>query len=337
MATPDAGVAVSVVIPTVRQRFLAATLDSLARQRAAPPFEVLVIENGRRGGDTEALVAGHAARGGPPMRYHFLDRAGANPARNAGAALARGAIVALTDDDCAVAEDWIAAIHRAHEAWPTAGCIGGPVDLEFLVPPPAWLVGVFRLMLAGIDWPPQPEDGGPTTDITHLTDRYLVSANLSYRPAVAARIGGFCEDLVPPDRESRNDEALFLDGARRLGAPGLLFDRRVRVRHRIPAERLTPDYFERKFRHLAAAVVAYHRRARLYAAVAPPFASEAEALANTLLQHEMATGVTERQIAEARRLIGDDPAAKRAFVRHLLRCRIAWFDGLQAGIAAADG
>ena len=333
----EAELAVSVVIPTVRQRFLAATLDSLARQRAAPPFEVLVVENGRRDPGTEALVAARAARGAVPMRYHFLARAGANPARNAGVELARGAIIALTDDDCVVADDWIAAIHRAHDAFPTAACIGGAVDLDFLVAPPPWLVGVFRLMLAGIDWPREAADGaGPTTDLTRLVDRYLVSANLSFRRAVFARIGGFCEDLVPPDQESRNDEALFLDGARALGPPGLLFDRRIRVRHQIPVERTTPEYFERKFRALAVAVVAYHRRARLYAGATPPYASEAEALRNTLLQHEMATGVAERQIAEARAILGSDIAARRQFVSHLLRCRIAWLAALQAGIDGGE-
>lgn len=331
MAT-EAAPAVSVVIPTVRQRFLAATLDSLARQRAAPPFEVLVVENGRRGAATESLVAAHA-HAAAPMRYHFLARPGANPARNAGIELARGAIIALTDDDCIVADDWIAAIQRAHDAFPGAACIGGAVDLDFLVAPPPWLVGVFRLMLAGIDWPREAADGdGPTTDLTRLVDRYLVSANLSFRRTVCARIGGFCEDLVPPDQESRNDEALFLDGARALGAPGLLFDRRIRVRHQIPAERTTPEYFERKFRALAVAVVAYHRRARLYAGAIPPYSSEAEALRNTLLQHEMATGVAERQIAEARAILGADTAARRQFVSHLLRCRIAWLAALQAGI-----
>jgi glycosyltransferase involved in cell wall biosynthesis len=333
-----AEVAVTVVIPTVRQRFLAAALDSLARQRTALPFEVLVIENGTRGDDTEALVAARARHGRVAMRYHFIAQPGANPARNVGTAMARGAIVALTDDDCVMADDWIDAIRRAHDAFPGAACIGGAVELDFLVAPPPWLVGVFRLMLAGIDWPREAADGdGPTTDITHVTDRYLVSANLSYRPAVFERIGGFGEDLVAPDQLSRNDEALFLDGARRLGGPGLLFDRRIRVRHQIPAERMEPDYFERKFRALAVATVAYHRRARLYANASPPFASDAEALCNTLLQHEMATGVIERQIAEARAILGADPAARRQFVCHLLRCKVVWLAALHAGIAADAG
>ena len=97
---------------------------------------------------------------------------------------------------------------------------------------------------------------------------------------------------------------------------------------------MDPDYFERKFRDLAVATVAYHRRARLYANAVPPFASEAEALFNTLLQHEMGTGVTERQIAAAREILRGDVAAKRQFVVHLLRCRAAWFEALSACIRA---
>lgn len=322
---------VSVVIPTVRQRFLAATLDSLGRQRATEPFEVLVVENGVRGAETESLVVDHARRArarGVEIRYHFLEKAGANAARNFGTALARGPIVALSDDDCILDDDWIDSIRRSHDEVPAAGCIGGVVSLDFLVEPPSWLVGPFRLMLTDIDWPAEPADaGGPTTDITNLCDRYLVSANLSYRKSMFERIGGFCEDLVRPDQLSRNDEILFLDGARRLGGPGLLFDRRIRVRHQIPQERLQPDYFERKFRDLAVATYEYQRRARPYASVDPPFTSETEALYNTLLQHELTIGVTARQIAEARLTLSDE-AITRQFVCHLLRCKVAWVDAL---------
>jgi len=319
--------AVTVVIPTVRQRFLADALDSLARQRTAQPFEVLVVENGVRSAASESLVAEHAHRGGVEMRYHFVKKAGANAARNFGSAKARSPIVAVVDDDCIMDADWIDAVRRAHDEFPAAACIGGTVELAFLVEPPTWLVGPFRRTLAAVDWPPEAGDTGPTTDITRINDRYLVSANLSYRKSVFEQIGGFCEDLVQPTQLSRNDEALFLDGARRLGSPGLLFDRRIRVRHQIPAERLEPDYFERKFRALAISTFEYHKRARLYADVIPPFTSDAEALYNTMLQHEMATGVIEREIAAARATLNDE-AVTRQFICQLLRCKVAWFEAL---------
>jgi len=81
MAESERAMAVTVVIPTVRQGFLADAPDRLARQRTTPPFEVLVVENGVRRAATESLVAEHAQRGDIEMHL---------PLRQEGGAIRRG-------------------------------------------------------------------------------------------------------------------------------------------------------------------------------------------------------------------------------------------------------
>jgi glycosyltransferase involved in cell wall biosynthesis len=117
---------VSVVIATRdRAPFLQSALDSLLVQERAPAFEVVVADNGSRDGTAE-LVARYAARGGMTLRYTFVERPNRGAARNAGIALARGAIVAFVDDDVVLPPGFLAAHAAAHAGiFPTA--VSGPI------------------------------------------------------------------------------------------------------------------------------------------------------------------------------------------------------------------
>jgi glycosyltransferase involved in cell wall biosynthesis len=93
--------AFSVVVPTYeRQAHLPALLDCLARQ-AVPDFEVILIDQS-------------ASPWKVPDQYRSLDIVyehsdlkGTSRARNLGAWLARGDVLAFTDDDCLPEPDWL--------------------------------------------------------------------------------------------------------------------------------------------------------------------------------------------------------------------------------------
>src|SRR3954447_25924434 len=96
--------AVSVVVP-VRDgaRVIGECLDALMAQRGAPPYEVLVVDNGSTD-TTAAAVRAHPSaprllRERRPVSY---------AARNAGITAATGSILALTDADCTPAATWLA-------------------------------------------------------------------------------------------------------------------------------------------------------------------------------------------------------------------------------------
>jgi glycosyltransferase involved in cell wall biosynthesis len=104
------GPAVTVVIPTRdRARRLRALLASLRDQTLGrDSFEVIVVDDGSKD-ETPAVLAAEAAAGALSLRSVRGTGAGPTAARNAGIALARGGLVAFTDDDCVAEPGWLAA------------------------------------------------------------------------------------------------------------------------------------------------------------------------------------------------------------------------------------
>lgn len=75
-------------------------LDSLMRLDY-PDYEVILVDDGSQ--DETASIADQF----PMVRYHYQLNQGLSVARNAGAKLAVGEIVAYTDDDCVADEHWL--------------------------------------------------------------------------------------------------------------------------------------------------------------------------------------------------------------------------------------
>jgi glycosyltransferase involved in cell wall biosynthesis len=115
----------SVVIATKdREAFLRQALASLGEQRGAPPFEVVVADNGSTDG-TEALARNWPA-GAPDVAYCYVAEPNRGAARNAGIALARGEIVVFVDDDVVLPQSFLAA-HAAAHAGDGAHAVSGPI------------------------------------------------------------------------------------------------------------------------------------------------------------------------------------------------------------------
>ena len=96
-------VRVTVVVPVLNEaRRIAACLDAIAEQTDAPPFEVVVVDNGSRDATLE-IVRRHRLG----ARTAVERARGPYAARNTGIAQARGAIIAFTDADCLPESDWL--------------------------------------------------------------------------------------------------------------------------------------------------------------------------------------------------------------------------------------
>lgn len=111
-----------------RAASLQRTLGSVFAQRLDENFdyEVVVVDNGSSDG-TRGVVDDFAARRPRHLRYHFEARPGLARARNAGLQAADGEVIAFTDDDVLVREDWLNEIRQQFESDQELGILTGRV------------------------------------------------------------------------------------------------------------------------------------------------------------------------------------------------------------------
>lgn len=147
-------------------------LAALERQ-SHPDYEVLLVDDGST--DATAEIAGAF----PQVRYERQEHAGLSAARNRGAQLAGGEIIAYTDDDCIPDENWLVHLTRAFED-PCCIAAGGP-NL-----PPAPRTFAEAVVAAA--------PGAPSEVL--LSDdeaEHLPGCNLAIRRSALLAIGGFHE------------------------------------------------------------------------------------------------------------------------------------------------
>ena len=224
----------SAIVPTHdRPVVLRKCLETLqAQDVSASELEVVVVDDGSLL-DIGAVVAAVSADGSIPMRYERQELTGLNGARNRGASVARGDVLAFLDDDTLVSPGWARALLRAFDSHPCAG-VGGRVELSLAAPEPDWL-GERRYYLAEYDL---------GTDARWLEDDPdPVGANCAVRRSDFDRLGGFRLglDRIAKSLVSNGDTEFF----RRLRAAGgrLRYEPEASVLHCVPEERLTVRYF----------------------------------------------------------------------------------------------
>ena len=127
----DADLRLSVVIPTHNRhdrvvRAVTALAGQVVAGDLAAAVEVIVVDDGSE--PECAAKTGDAIRclNHPFLRCLALpENRGASGARNAGAAVSRGAVIAFLDDDIVPADDYLCATIRAHDRHPEALVING--------------------------------------------------------------------------------------------------------------------------------------------------------------------------------------------------------------------
>src|SRR5690242_19546117 len=119
---------VSVCIATRnRPAGLESLLESLAAQRGAPAFDVIVIDNDPAG-SARAVTGRFACR--LPVSYDIEPVPGVSSARNRGVAISRAPLLAFIDDDERAEPDWLASLH-AKMADPGVAAAIGVVRFHF--------------------------------------------------------------------------------------------------------------------------------------------------------------------------------------------------------------
>src|SRR5262245_37703710 len=227
---------VSVVICTHNgARRVPTALAHLASQHVPPrlPWEVVVVDNAA----TDA-----AARGSRPDEAAAPTRMVAEPVLGLGHARMRGLdearhdVFSFVDDDNWVAPDWVATVSEIMASHPEAGACGGLSEAVLESEPPEWFERFDGYWAVG----PQAERAEEVGQ--------LWGAGLAVRRAAwcALRADGFTLSLAGRAGTAlTTGEDLELCAALRLAGWRLRYDPRLRLRHFMPAARLTWDYARR--------------------------------------------------------------------------------------------
>ncbi len=119
----------SVIIPTYNRRaLLSDTLQAAISQKdiSNNEFEIIIVDNGSKDGTEKAVESFTAQNGRTNIVYIKLKKNyGADFARNVGVLQSRGRLLAFTDDDCLVPENWLSWFKQVLDSHPEVAGAGG--------------------------------------------------------------------------------------------------------------------------------------------------------------------------------------------------------------------
>jgi glycosyltransferase involved in cell wall biosynthesis len=195
---------VSVVIPSFNsQKTIVACLESLMVQEEQP-LEVIVVDSSSD--NTPDLIRQNF----PSVKLHHLKyRTFPGPARNFGASVAKGSIVAFIDADCIAAPNWVRRMANLHSEG--HNIVGGAIEVGNPESSIAWAghMGEFREFV-------------PAGEGRHVL--HVPTCNISYRRCLFTQYGGFPNAYYP------QEDLLFNYLLNRNGIR-VWFEPDIRIRH----------------------------------------------------------------------------------------------------------
>ncbi len=225
---------ITVAVCTYRRfDWLKTCLEELKKQTISQDqYTLLVIDNSLQ--PEESLAFRDSLQGFENLEYVITEKCGIAFARNEALRLCKTDILAFTDDDCLVKEDWLQNILEIFSRYSEGvAAIGGKVKPLWEEEPPPWLTGDLLGCLALIDW------GEEEFLIEDMHTRWLITANEAYRTAALRKAGGFPEQLGRKRRLPLAQEEFAANQALRTCGYEILYTPLLEVSHFIPAARVT--------------------------------------------------------------------------------------------------
>lgn len=220
-----------------RADYLGAAIDSLLGQTYGA-YEIIVVDNASTDA-TQRVV--EARQPHPKLTYVYESTLGLSAARNRGAAVAQGEILAYLDDDAEASPQWLAALAEVFVAHPQAAIAGGYVSL--LWPPgktaPRWLSPALAEYLGAYDLSATVQ---PITQPSH-TPRGL---NYAVRKDFLQGVGGFDPQLGRVGKNLLSNEELHLTQQALQGGYEVLYVPNAKAAHNVSPERLHRRWFLRR-------------------------------------------------------------------------------------------
>lgn len=203
---------------------------------AGRSHEVIVVDNNSSDG-TRAVAESFSLECPDVFQYVFESRQGKSFALNTGIGVARGHIIAFTDDDVSLDGRWLSEMISVFESCDCAG-IGGRILAVWNMATPNWFAedGPYKLGGAIVKL----DLGDEVCDL----DKPAYGANMAFRRQIFEKYGFFREDLGPnPKNLIRNEDSEF---CRRViyGGEKFIYAPSVIVYHPVEKHRAKKEYFE---------------------------------------------------------------------------------------------
>jgi GT2 family glycosyltransferase len=209
----------------------------LAQQLPAGEYEILLVDNASTD-DTRQRVGDLIQRYPGRVRYVREGRLGLSSARNAGIRHANGRIIAFIDDDAVPAQGWLAALVSAFDD-PMVACAGGPVIPVLQGEWPAWFSPKLRTYISIFD------KGSEPVPLTY--NEYPRGVNIAFRETVFRMVGLFSPSFGRKGRSLMSYEEIEICYRIERAGWTILYVPNASVRHTVHADRLSQDWFLRRF------------------------------------------------------------------------------------------
>lgn len=154
-------------------------LDALSRIRSRHEWDALIVDNASTD-NTAEVIRSHATRN-ERFHYSLAERIGLGAARDHAWRVARGAILAFTDDDCYPAPDFVEALVEVFEERQDVALVGGRILLYDQC-----------AAKVTIDIRETAEERLPHS---YIEAGFFQGANIAIRSSALERIGGFDPEL----------------------------------------------------------------------------------------------------------------------------------------------
>ena len=237
--TGKRSVSVTVLISTRnRPESLRLTLESLLQDgnlRIAS-WEALVITDFDCHDGTVEICKEFAERCPDRVRFLIQTTTGKSNALNLGISVARGEILALTDDDVLVAPDYIESIQKTFQQY-TAEAAQGRVVLECDGGLPPWMGQRQKVFMSFCDY---------GLEVLDWTQRTMFGTNMVIRIEAARKVGGFSPELGAGTKMGFAEDSEFSLRLREAGCK-FIYAPQILVRHQLSRKRLTPSFFRRRY------------------------------------------------------------------------------------------
>jgi glycosyltransferase involved in cell wall biosynthesis len=220
-----------------RADYLGAAIDSLLHQ-THPNYEIIVVDNASTD-NTRQVVEERLPHS--LLTYVYEGKLGLSHARNRGAEVAKGEILAYLDDDAEASATWLSTLSQAFEDHASAAIAGGRVTLQWPpnLGPPRWLSAVLAENLGAYDL-------GPT--IQAIQDLGATPRGLNYalRKTFLQEIDGFNPQLGRVGKNLLSNEELYMTQQALSRGVEVLYLPDAHVVHHVAPERLHPSWFLRR-------------------------------------------------------------------------------------------